>query len=205
MQEEIWRDIKGFEGLYQVSNLGRVKSVERLTIRNGRNYPIKEKLLSLHHDKDGYIVVSLSNLGKSSPYKVHRLVCEAFLPNPENKPCVDHISTIKDDNRVENLRWCTHKENCNNPISHQKLLNTIQPRYSKDNPNAKAIIQFTTNGEVIRKWNCMDDAAKAFNVHYIGISKCCRGVLKTAYGYVWKYYNTFFMGDMIYTIKTRVA
>lgn len=205
MQEEIWKDIKGYEGLYQISNFGRVKSLERLTKRNGRNYLIKEKLLSLHPDKDGYMLVNLNNLSKSYPYKVHRLVCEAFIANPENKPCVDHINTIKDDNRVENLRWCTHKENCNNPISHQKLVDASIPRYSKDNPNAKAVIQFTTSGKVVRKWDTMKDAADNLGINYTNISKCCRGIRKQFNGSVWKYYNGFFMGDMIYIMKTRVA
>lgn len=108
---EIWKDIEGYEGLYQVSNLGRVKSLNYNKTR-------KEKILSCG-DKNGYLFVVLCKNGKHKQFQVHRLVAQEFVPNPENKPYVDHINTIKNDNRVENIRWCTHKENCNNEISRE--------------------------------------------------------------------------------------
>lgn len=101
--EEIWKEIEGYEGLYQVSNLGRVK----------RDDYIKPLL-----DGSGkYYQVSLWKNGKEKKALIHRLVAKAFLPNPENKPCVDHIDTITTNNNVSNLRWCTHKENMNNPLT----------------------------------------------------------------------------------------
>ena len=107
---EIWKDIKKFEGIYQVSNLGNIKSLNN-------NKTKKEKILKLNKDKKGYLYVDLYKNNKSKRFVVHRLVAEAFIPNPENKPCIDHINTIRDDNRVENLRWVTYKENCNNPLT----------------------------------------------------------------------------------------
>ena len=122
---EIWKDIKGYEGIYQVSDQGRIKALAR-TITCKRecdsipmSYYKKEQILQGRKDKDGYIVVSLS--GKQR--RVHQIVAETFIPNPDNKPVADHINTIPHDNRVSNLRWVTLKENSNNPLTklHQSL------------------------------------------------------------------------------------
>ena len=114
MEEEVWKPIKDYEGLYEISNLGRVKSL---------NYggTGKGKILKNIEDRKGYLKVCLTKNGRHKILKVHRLVAEAFIPNPGNKPCVDHINTIKNDNRVENLRWVTHKENSNNPLTKKKM------------------------------------------------------------------------------------
>lgn len=109
---EIWKTIKDYPN-YQVSNLGRVKSLNYL--RTG-----KEKILRINKDKDGYFQITLSKNGKVKTHKIHRLVAEHFIPNPDNKPCIDHINTDRTDNNVENLRWTTQKENCNNPITKTK-------------------------------------------------------------------------------------
>ena len=104
MKEEVWKPIKDYEGLYEISNLGRVKSLNYK--RTG-----KEKILKNTVCNDGYLKVGLTKNGKDKVFRIHRLVAEAFIPNPENKPFIDHINTIRDDNRIENLRWCTQKEN----------------------------------------------------------------------------------------------
>ena len=100
--EEIWKDIKGLNN-YFVSNLGRVKFGDFIKSQN--------------KTKTGYLRVYIGVNGKRKIFRVHRLVAEAFIPNPENKPCVDHINCVRDDNRLCNLRWVTHKENNNNPLS----------------------------------------------------------------------------------------
>lgn len=112
---EIWRDIKGYENLYKVSNQGNVKS---LIHKN-------QKILKLTKTKSGYLRVTLFKNEERKSFLVHRLIAETFIPNPENKPCVDHINTIRDDNRVENLRWVTHKENNNNELSLKHFKNKI--------------------------------------------------------------------------------
>ena len=107
---ENWKDIEGYEGLYQVSNIGRVKRLVGFKCN-------VERFLTGQKDKDGYILLCLSKDGSIKRYRVHRLVAEAFVPNPDNKPEIDHINTDRSDNRAENLRWATRKENTNNPIT----------------------------------------------------------------------------------------
>lgn len=122
---EEWRDIEGYEGLYQVSNEGRVKALDRFVDNYwGTKQFVRERILKATNDKNGYLTVSLCKDGKEKKSKVHRLVAEAFIPNTENKPCIDHINTIKDDNRVDNIRWCTPKENSNNPLTRKRISET---------------------------------------------------------------------------------
>lgn len=118
---EVWKDITGFEGKYQVSSLGRIKALARvITCKRVQDsvsmaYHKAEKILAGGSDKDGYKFIRLGNKRR----RVHQLVAEAFIPNPENKPVVDHINTDPADNRVENLRWVTMTENSNNPLTKQ--------------------------------------------------------------------------------------
>lgn len=113
-----WKDISGYKGHYQVSNLGRVKSLRRF-IYNKHNggYFCSEKLLSINLDNGGYPLVILQRDRNRITTKVHRLVCIAFHENPENKPCVNHIDGDKENNRADNLEWCTYKENSNHAVS----------------------------------------------------------------------------------------
>lgn len=111
---EIWKDITGYEGKYQVSNLGNVKSLNYRG--NGKERILKPRPVS----STGYLAVTLSNSDTQKTLKVHRLVAQAFIENPNNKPCVDHINTNKTDNRADNLRWVTRKENNNNPITRER-------------------------------------------------------------------------------------
>lgn len=113
---EIWKDIKGYEGLYQVSNLGRVKSLERIVNFGNQQRIVKEKILSPRDNGNGYKTVCL----QSKYFYIHRLVAQTFIPNPDNKPQVDHIDTNKSNNCVDNLRWATHSENMNNPATKTK-------------------------------------------------------------------------------------
>lgn len=111
--KEIWKDVVGYEGLYQVSNYGRVKSLNY-------NRTGQERIMSPRHTKNGYLELLLYKDGKRKQHQTHRLVAKAFIPNPDNKPYLDHINTIRTDNRTDNLRWVTHKENCNNPLTKEQ-------------------------------------------------------------------------------------
>lgn len=117
MEEEIWKDINGYEGLYQVSNFGRVKSCERI---DANNHPIHEKILK-QSKCQGYLCVNLYKNGVRKMVKVHRLVALAFIPNPYHKPEVGHKDETRDNNRVDNLEWVTTKENNNTPLHKERV------------------------------------------------------------------------------------
>ena len=116
---ETWKPIKGYEGLYEVSSLGNVRSVDRHLMFSDRCCFLKGKPRKPYYKSDGYLKVRLYKNGQGKNYSVHRLVAEAFIPNPNDLPFIDHINTIRDDNKVENLQWCTQKENCNNPLTRE--------------------------------------------------------------------------------------
>lgn len=115
--KELWKTIEGFEGLYEVSNMGRIKALDRYVINNGGLQHKAERILKQNIQKNKHCMVVLCKNGKTYPKLVHRLVAIAFIPNPQNKPVVDHIDTDPTNNKVENLRWTTVKENANNPLS----------------------------------------------------------------------------------------
>jgi len=108
MIKEIWRDIEGYKGIYQISNKGNVKSLNRIA-KNGKK--VKEKILKQSQDKDGYILFTLCRNGRQKTLKAHRLVAKTFISNINNKPCVNHLNGIKNDNIVSNLEWVTVSEN----------------------------------------------------------------------------------------------
>ena len=105
--EEIWKDIKGYEGYYQVSSLGRIRSIPRQT---GKNYTSKYKVLTPNHVRGGYTQIGFTVNYKKTSMSIHRLVAQAFISNPNNKPEVHHINHIRDDNRAENLMWVEKDE-----------------------------------------------------------------------------------------------
>ena len=189
---EEWRDITGYEGSYQISNLGQVKSLNR-TDTTGRS--VKEKILKGTLNKDGYLCVDFKKDGKRKSFRVHRLVAEAFIPNFENKPCVDHINTIRDDNRVENLRWVTHKENVNNVISKERYSEARKGeknpmygvhRYGEKSPNLGSLVaRYDLNMDLIDVKYQFEFVEMGFNAG--NISACCRGRQKTHKGYIFKY------------------
>lgn len=115
--EEVWREVKGYEGYYEVSNFGRVRSLARvITDKNGRKLKVVPKMLSIIIGKVGYPVTSLTKNGKSKTCTIHRIIAEAFIPNPENKRTVNHIDGDKTNNDLENLEWATHQENYRHAI-----------------------------------------------------------------------------------------
>ncbi len=132
---EEWRPIEGFEGLYEVSDFGRIKSLERKFF-NGKGWrKIDEHIMKVYKDKDGYELVRLKKNGCGMTLRVHRIVAQTFIPNQENKPKVDHIDGNTSNNAVWNLRWCTQKENLNYPLAKQNISNAQKICSLKRNRN----------------------------------------------------------------------
>ena len=174
--KEVWRDIEDYPG-YQVSNKGRVKSLNYR--RTG-----KEHLLVLSKGMHGYLYVGLQKNKKQKVEKVHRLVAKAFIPNTENKPCVDHIDTNRENNSATNLRWVTYRENSSNPISREKHLETAKENMIKANESNKRSVKCITTGKI---YDSLLDAELDTGVCISGISKCCKGQRQTAGKMKWKY------------------
>ncbi len=131
--QEIWKDIKGFEGYYQISNTGKVKSLARMRkSKNGSLSPLPERLLKLKTNKAGYKCVHLRCMEYQCWPNVHRLVAEAFISNPENKPTVNHIDANKENNNVDNLEWSTHSEQMVHAVNNDLLEVRGAPKYSKE-------------------------------------------------------------------------
>lgn len=183
---EEFRWIKGFEGRYKVSNLGRFMMVSQ-TDSIGRVLP--ERMKSTRKGVGGYSVVMLRKNGKKVIYLAHRLVAEAFIPNPENKPFVDHIDGSRNNNVATNLRWVTAAENNANPITYQRLLKgTLEnPVCGDKNPYSRKISQYSIEGKFIAKYDSIGLASKNTKVCYACIVACAKGKRKTAGGFQWKY------------------
>lgn len=123
---EQWKDIEGYEGLYQVSNLGNVKSLNRTSIKEGRDYRVKEKILKTFLCSSGYPTVVLSNNGKKETLMVHRLVALHFIPNPHKYEQINHKDENKNNNNVDNLEWCTAEYNDNYGSRNNNISNSMR-------------------------------------------------------------------------------
>lgn len=171
-ENEIWKDIPNYEGLYQVSNLGRVKSLKRA-------YRVKERILKPLITRNGYYQVGLCKNSNEKFYQVHRLVYEAFNgPIPEGLQ-VNHISERKSDNRLLNLNLMTPKENTN--------YGTGIERRAKS--KSKPVLQFTLEDILIKEYSSTKQAERETGFSHQNICACCNGKYKTAYNFKWKYKN----------------
>lgn len=191
--KEVWKDIKGYEGEYKVSNYGRVKSL--------KNH--KEKILKQWKNNKGYLNIALYKNKKSKMYRVHRLVALAFIPNPENLPEVNHKDEIKENNHVDNLEWCDRKYNMNYGTVRERLSKTrIENNYDyhrgADNILSKKFICVTT-GEV---FNCSREANEKYKIPPMNIIRNCKGESKSAGEHPitgeklqWMYYDDFINDD----------
>jgi hypothetical protein len=175
--EEIWKDIVGYESHYQISSFGRVKSPSN---DKGR----KEKFLKSGGSriKGHYVYILLSKNNHQKSYLIHRLVAQSFIPNLNNKPHVNHINGIKDDNRVENLEWATRSEN----MRHADAIGLRIMSKGPKNPKSVSVSQFTLDGIWIRDWIGIAETARITGFDASSISSCSTGRLKTACGFIWK-------------------
>lgn len=163
---EEWKDIEDYEGLYQVSSEGRVKSLNYF--RTG-----EERILKCVKNKEGYLKVGLSKNRKRKTYYIHRLVAQTFLPNPNNLPQVNHKDEDKTNNIVENIEYCNSKYNANYGTRTERI--------------QKPILQFTKSGEFVRRWESITQVRKKLGVNKGNITSCLKGKYKTAGGYIWMY------------------
>jgi hypothetical protein len=194
-QEEIWKDVPGYEGMYQVSNLGRVKSLKRIVERSSwrKTLGVREKILYTYQNKKGYLSTGLSKNNKKRVCLVHRLVAIAFIPNPDNKPEVNHKNLIKDCNVVSNLEWCTALENSR----HVRSLKEIRPsRYwkgklGKDHNCSKPVVQISKSGDIVATYGSAKEASRITNINSAHIGLVCNGntVRKSAGGFKWRFAN----------------
>ena len=189
---EEWRAVKGFEGRYEVSNLGRVKSLER-TVTSKNHYGtfqrrVREKMLKLIKNSEGYLQVDLSKNGTRKQYLVHRLVAEAFIPNPypEKYDVVNHKiegAEGKLINTVENLEWCDTLYNFKYGTARERMIKTQTNRSDL----SKTVYQYNTAHELVGKYPSAKEVQRQTGFAQQNISACCNGKRKTAYNYVWSY------------------
>lgn len=167
---EEWRDIKGYEGLYQVSNTGKVRSLNYL--RMGVIRELRQRV-----GKDGYCMVVLSKNNKQEYKLVHKLVAEAFIPNLDNLPEINHKDECKTNNVVENLEYCSKSYNINYGSRNKRVADKLK----------KIVLQFSLGGEFIREWECANDINKELGIPKSNIVQACNNNYKQAGGFMWKY------------------
>lgn len=177
IEGEEWRDIVGYEGKYMVSNIGRIKSFTHSFV----------KILRQPIAREGYCRITLSKKDNQKSCSVHRLVAMAFLPNPLNKPQVNHINSKRDDNRVENLEWCTATENLQHAVKVGFYYSPMKGRKGRLNRLSIPIYQLDLNGRFIKEWDSMSDVQRELGIFATTIAKVCKGKLRQTKGFKWAY------------------
>lgn len=178
---EVWKDIVGYEGSYQVSNFGKVYSLKTNKILKGCNC------------KNGYERLVLRKDGKSFSCTVHRLVANAFIDNPEQHPIINHKDENPQNNRVDNLEWCSFEYNCTygTALERRRKATDYKAIALK---NSLKVAQYDLDGNFLSIRDSANEYKREFGFDNSSIAKCCRGVMNTAYGYKWKYVNDEYLG-----------
>lgn len=190
---EVWRDIVGYEGYYQVSNLGRVKSLDRTIVgKDGRSKHLSERALRqynyVRHKSEGkevtkYMFIRLCSGNVMKNFFVHKLVATAFCSKSDNDTEVNHIDENPSNNRADNLEWCTHSKNINHGGRNRKVAERI--------PNRREVDQYTKDGKFIKRHFSISDAARETGIDVSHISMCCRGLVRCARGFLFCYAGEF--------------
>lgn len=185
---EIWKDIQDYEGLYQVSNLGNIKSLHFGAKANHPNWKLQqEKNLKPRIATSGYYRVELYKSHTKKYFYVHRLVATAFIANPQNKTEVNHIDGNKLNNHIENLEWNTKSENIRHSFKTGLHVSPMQGRKGSKSPFSKPVIQYDLSGNFVKLWLSISEAANYYSTKPTNISSCARKRHKTSINYIWRY------------------
>ena len=166
---EEWKDIQGYEGIYQISNLGRVKSLKR---KNNRCR--SDKILKQYIGKTGYMQLRLCKGHETKLWKVHVLIAKAFIDNPDNLPIINHIDADKTNNDISNLEWCSYSQN-------------NKHAYDNGLRKTKSLMQIALNGTPLKRWSCITEASQKTGIGVSSIWKCCNHQRTNAGGFKWQY------------------
>lgn len=170
----VWKDIKGYEGYYQISNLGQVKSLLRIvphSLKGKKTIP--EIILKQLIDNVGYYSSRLTKNGKGTTVRTHRLIAVSFIPNTDNKPCVNHKNGIKTDNSIENLEWCTHSENQLHSYRELGRIAGMTGIKGKDHHRSKPVVKLDLNNNVLATYECANEAAEVNKMGRSSINMAC--------------------------------
>ena len=184
---EIWKDIAGYDGLYQVSSFGRVKSLDRIDSENHfrKGQIMKQKMTKGPGRGVGYMRVGLRNGKRQKEYLVHRLVAIAFIPNPYNLPQINHKDGNRSNNCVDNLEWCDAKYNINYGDRGKKVSKALN---GQKRPQAWIpVLAYNLDGSLAERYDSVKEAGESVKLNPTNITACCRGKQSTAGGYKWKY------------------
>lgn len=198
MNSEIWKPVAGYEGLYEVSNMGRIRSTDRIrnSIQDGiviRSH-LKGKVMKPFYNHSGYLLIDLFKNGVRKTFSVHRLVASAFVPNPYKKPCVNHLDETHDNNCADNLEWCTQKENMNYGTAPQRISKKIKERWERGEMKRRPkrqVAKYSLDGKLLEVYPSYLEATRACGSTSNGsaIINCIQGRHNTSYGYKWGYYE----------------
>jgi hypothetical protein len=185
-EPEIWKDIDGYDGFYQVSSWGRIKSLGRWVACKGGQKFNKERIRK-DCNSHGYRNITLCKENKSHSFLLHIVVANAFVENPENLPQVNHLDGDKTNNYYKNLEWCTGSENMQHAADNGLLNLTWVGKSYEKHPKSKPIVQYDLSDSMIRNWASATEAANKLGMHRPNINACLLGRQKTAFGYKWKF------------------
>ena len=179
---EEWKDIQGYEGIYQISNHGRVRSVDRIGYQKhwqgGQSrYLHKGKILRHTFNANGYPIITLTKNGEHKTFTIHRLVAFHFIPRVDGKDCVNHLDANPKNNHISNLVWCTQSENIQYAYDHG----------TKTPPHERKVSQFDLDGNFIKEWKSQAEIERVLGIYQANIYKVCSGKRKQAGGFKWKY------------------